>query len=226
VTTEPATTAPTARLRFSLRTFFLVAMLLTLLVSHFFTSLRLRWADQEIEHLRNAAGYLTITNPQQVHAIEIPQLDDLTYRWRVHLPAGRKFRIAATISDKIPSEEFPDKETASIALNNPQRTETEFFVTAAVRKNIAGKWELAWSVETSEPNWKQPRSVEIPNVHASWLSGTARNTWETGEGMTQSVARGEPMTLFRLRKPKQESFGLGSDSKPADGIMVWIDEEK
>jgi hypothetical protein len=44
---------------------------------------RLRY---ELSELRRETGYLEITDPQTLQAIAVPCLEELTWRWRIHVP--------------------------------------------------------------------------------------------------------------------------------------------
>ncbi len=45
------------------------------------------------------AGYLDVTDESKYHAIAVPTYDDLTWRWRVWLPEGKRYSMVAVLND-------------------------------------------------------------------------------------------------------------------------------
>jgi hypothetical protein len=209
------------RFHFSLRTLFLVAILLALAVSHFLTSLRLRRADLQLEQLHNEIGYLTISNRSRVHVIEIPTVEDYTFRWRVYLPPGRKFWANVAISDKIPREGFPTEQMGTFSHNlsfgdHPN----EFILTVAARQDGSGRWKV---VCYNDDTTRMARSgIGLRDSQGQSLLANDWRRVEAGKGATESIPAGEPLALLRWGRPDNPA----KDLVPTDGVMVWIEERK
>ena len=43
----------------------------------------------DLSSLRRETGYLKITDENKIHAIGLPSLDNLTWRWRIYIPRKR-----------------------------------------------------------------------------------------------------------------------------------------
>src|SRR5688500_3942876 len=88
------------RLRFTLRAFLLVSAFGALVLSHVITSQRLRRTEDELIELRKEAGYLTIDDDARIHAVRLPTLEALEWRWRLYLPPGRSYGLYALCGDQ------------------------------------------------------------------------------------------------------------------------------
>src|SRR5882724_1348501 len=95
------------RLRLSLLNLFCLTAIVALSIV-----IALLWREvvplrTEIRQLRNEVGKLTIDDPTKVAVIQFHQNDDeLTWRWRVWIPAGHSYRLR-WIDAAIPRTEFP-----------------------------------------------------------------------------------------------------------------------
>ncbi len=94
------------RPRLSLRT----ALLLTAIVAFSLLVVRL-WQEvgplrNEVRRLRDLTGVLSIEDPSKVYAIQVQTLDDLTWKWRVWVPAGRRI-FAKSCWGNVPRDSFP-----------------------------------------------------------------------------------------------------------------------
>ncbi|MEZ6091745.1 MAG: hypothetical protein R3C05_27800 [Pirellulaceae bacterium] len=82
------------KLRFSLRSFLLTAIVLSLVCSHLWTSLRYRESIVELKKLRREVGYLTEPDLSKLVATRVPSDDPLTWKARVRTPALQSYQIA------------------------------------------------------------------------------------------------------------------------------------
>ena len=60
----------------------------------------------EVRRLRDEVGELIVDDPTKIHAIEVRQKDELTWRWRLWIPAGRTYVLRA-VGEDIPKPIFP-----------------------------------------------------------------------------------------------------------------------
>jgi hypothetical protein len=79
--------------RYPLTILFLVVTFVGLSVGVWSTNHKLRQAyldnarlRYERTELRRETGYLEVTDPQTLHAIALPCLEELTWRWRIYVP--------------------------------------------------------------------------------------------------------------------------------------------
>ena len=227
------------RFRYSLRAMFLFILVAGVIFSHVVTSWRLNEARVDVaaanqrvdavmaenEHLRYRMGVLEIKDPSRLYAIASPFFaqETLKWRWQVYVP-GPGYRLRGA-SRAIPEEGFPKPAD----LDSGDLPKGEFTIEASVVRDPLDRWDLAvccrgrYMAEYSAcPILMQPR-MPIDTTHAEWLLGFPG--FEDKYARRESVARGEPLMLLRLRRFKQISETFSQvDPDPCDGIMLWIEQ--
>ena len=202
--------------RFSMGTMLLVIALLATIASHVHTSLKLRRAEHEAASLRNELGYLTISDPDQIHALALPTFEGMQWRWRIHLPSGNQYRIRWS-AENIPADGLP-KESSYDDITFSRVPAEPFILTVALHRDHLGAWRIAWEhpEHNSSIPLKAPRTdcLETP---------TGRGYQIAGKGETESADPDEPFVLVRVRRSKQVPGGVTVDPDPTDGVMVWIE---
>jgi hypothetical protein len=205
--------------RFSLRTGFgiIAAIALCLWAWHGYRQYqRVRELQDDNEslraELRKEHGELKIddANRDRLHAIAIPTLESMTWRWRVFVPAGRQFMINYII-------EFIDDTGLPLAGSGCSLQSGEQVLTIALRKNGATgdyDWVIKCGPTTCGPSLDARRS--------QWIdSKPTRSSWQVSEQV--NVPPGKPLEILRYRALP---FGTTGAPMPADGILVWISESK
>jgi hypothetical protein len=195
-------------------------------VSHVLTSLQLRELRKEARGLRDELGYLTITDRDKLHAIALAPEEGYAskrWRWRLHFPEGRPFRVCYKFTD-LPVEGIPDDGYEFFSDVSGELT----FSAAAVREPTGG-WRLVLHYQAPGAPYPETRTQIIPSD--SWLAEDASMSWDqAGAQTTESVDEGEPMVLLRLRRSKTVNVGGAAgvtvETEPTDGVMIWIEEEK
>jgi len=217
------------RLRFGLRTILLLVVIIALAVAQItairrvqqVTAINLRLA-QENKKLRVEAGYLEVEDPSKVAVLQLPQLDELTWRWKVYLPNGRwlaKHRL----------REIPVKgggtirDSGSAALDGGR----EVLVAASVRRGANGEWQFIMQVgESSSRNSLGDNHGLVP---AAGHSG--RHSSSPGRGKVATFEPTETIELLRLRtddvvETSPSSSTTKETKEPTDGILIWLEREK
>jgi hypothetical protein len=213
------------RFRFSLFGLLALTLIVALAASNYVAYRRLQEVEPALEKLRNEVGELTIGDDRLLHAIAIPSFEDSTYRWRLHLPKGRKFYLHAVAGSKIPEGGLPrgasrDTFVSEHILVPP---DGEVLTTIAINKDQQGRWRLLASVASQSTFWKP-----LPDELQSWLeTPNSRSAFAVARGKTISVPSGEPLVLLQVRKiRKLPGGGVTHEVRPTEGIAVWIDEGK
>jgi hypothetical protein len=217
---SPAENKPTHKrgLRFSLRGLILVSALVCAVVSHVRTSLELRRTKEEAKLLRNELGYLTITNTDHVHAIAVAADEAWArkqWKWKLHLPEGRRFDIHCKTTD-LPSSDLPSDRVVLSGVTG------DLTLSVSAVRSPKGEWQVVQQCDSGA-------NLTSPISNATWLEKDESATFDqTGKDFTKSVAPGEPLVLLRVRVAKKVPVGGGMgvtmDPKPTDGIMVWVKE--
>jgi hypothetical protein len=219
--------APRARrrIRFSLRGLLVGTALLCAVVSHVLTSVALRQSRQEARLLRDELGYLTISDPDMLHAIALAPEEGYAskrWRWRLHFPPGRKFRVCYKFTE-IPDEGISGDEYEFFSND----VGGESTLSASAVRDPSGGWKLVLNHEA--PGSLQPQARWQVITNDSWLTDDASMSWDqAGAETTESVDAGEPLVLLRMRRTKSINVGgttgITVDSDPTDGVMIWIEE--
>src|SRR3954470_7646684 len=105
---SPLASRRARRWTFSLRTMLLVGVVIVLAISHITTTGRLHQATKENRKLRAELGYLEITDQSQIHAIQVPSVESMFWKWRLHLPAGRQYSLKMVTRD-VATKGFPSE---------------------------------------------------------------------------------------------------------------------
>lgn len=220
-------------LRFSLRTFFVSLLLLSLIGSNLYVSWRWHEARKDVERLRDELGYLTIDDPAKFHLREVPTYEPLSWRWRIYVPPGQhSFHIGVGRISKTglgagsSSERGPTRPTDSLV--------GEYTMTARIERDQLGKWQLAvtWpdggsmmSINEPYAGWlpKEPRGHHLQarkKYHVDVAGGKPMNG-SARRRETESFPADEPVVLLRLRAPDDLANDTG---QPCEGVLIWFDK--
>ena len=221
-----ATPSPTkSRLRFSLGTFFVGAIVLTLIASNLFTSWHLQNARQvnraqqmELEFLRKELRFLDTSDQDHVHIVALETHQDMVWKWRVYVPDGKKFWLKSVIG-KITDRGFPHDEVyTSIGPG-------EIVLTCSVARNAAGEWEQAISQDFDGHG--SAGTEKIPEASLHWYGKRGSSTTSgsiTPSLKQQSYSGNDRIELLRLRKWVHENPNQTFDPyEPTDGILFWLE---
>ncbi len=222
------------RLRFSLKSLFVITTIIGLTVALWAQSRTNRSLREEVAPLReknrdlqNQLGQFPEVDPKQV---QVMLVDSSTGWWRlrIHLPEGRKYRMHHA-SGHMPVRELPCPEWFENAEIQHGRSSSsvesgEFSLDIRVRKRD-GEWILeATRLDESHDRYGQGLSRR----HAEWLDD--RRTWDVRSvgRNAKVIAPGEPIVLFSLYRGVLKEFERAYSSSPAqgiaDGMIVWIEE--
>lgn len=211
------------RIRFSLigilTTTLLVALTATIVVLY----QRVRELEPALRKLRNEVGELTVDDPELPHAIRIPTYDDTSFRWRLHLPTGKKFVLRCAASTSIPARGLPLMESGEYFMSwefDSTRSDTDWIQAIAFDKDRQGDWRLVLS------RGSERRSVTrlLPDEMQGWLEEEHSPALIiAGQGTTVSAKPGEPLILLWQLRRKIVSDGP-EIVEPTTGVVVWIEE--
>lgn len=207
------------RLRFSLKTLFLSLLFACLIGSNVFTSYRLKQLHEENVALRKETGRLVVKDPAKLNIVAVPTYEDLTWRWRVHVPPGDGERICFA-TQQIPQRGY-DTGTSSTTLRPG-----DYLLTATIRRNRHGDWALTFG----HPGGNF--AAAFNEQFADWLGRQPKSAgWSMSQlGENDATVRepGAKLDLLRLRVTVRSPDGRSSSSpdEPCDGILIWIEDHK
>lgn len=203
-------------MRFSLKTLFLVLLFVCLVGSNLFTSYRWKQAREENTALRKEVGYLVVEDPNKLNLVAVKTLDDLTWRWRVHVPEGSRPQIRIS-GQEVPFDGFS---TSYVATTLPPG---DYLLTATVRRNHFDEWALTVGFGNGS------NTTSIDQRFVGWLekqSGAAGwSTSQAGTSGTEVRAVGERFTLLRVRAmvPSANGTSASTTAQPSDGVLIWVE---
>ena len=203
--------------RFSLREMVLLVAVVALAVSHSMTSLRLRTVSEENRLLRQEVNRFPLDDESLLHVAALQSTDNLTWRWRLHVPESGTF-VLRTENANLPESGLPTK----LGYVGDELPKGDVYVTVTVQKDR----DQRWTVVTLIPAPKMKSRFFIPQSNASWLEQRASfGVRQMGMDGIKSIPRGEVGVLLRVRKSKIVANGVTVDMNPTDGVMVWIEEK-
>ena len=207
------------RLRFSLKTLFLSLLFACLVGSNVFTSYRFKRLHDENVALRKETGRLVVKDPTKLNVVAVPTFEDLTWRWRVHVPPGQGDKISLS-GYKIPPTGYSGSYSSTTLPSG------EYLLTATVRRNHLGKWTL--TVGHSGGTC----TTSINEEHSGWLEPqTGASGWSSSQaGQHEATVRepGTQLDLLRLRVMVQSADGKSAKNtdEPCDGLLIWVEDSK
>ena len=173
---------------------------------------------QENARLRNEAGELTIEpgTEDQIHAIGVPTVEQLAWKWRVYVPPGRNYRIHVASGKVAPTGDVLESHNpSSFSVENG-----ESLVTVALRRDVHDHW--IWKVQSGPVGTGASADDELANI----LVGDSYTSTTTGVGLSNPamVAANRPLELLRLRAFRNQNTVPNANASPTDGVLVWISE--
>jgi hypothetical protein len=214
-----------SRFQFSLRTLLLFVLIVALAVTSLVMYRRMADAEKELRTLRDMAGYLTIDDEKLFYAIGLETYEPLTWRWRVHLPAGHKYSWRLE-SGKIPRLGLTQGSGVSTTDDFPLRNALEAIVSLSIRKNTDNKWIITSSCQS--PDYRNSLSGSIPDdVMDQVRAANMTETEEIGKGKAISCRLDKPIVFLRYRMgEKQPNGSWKSSQNPTPGVMFWLEAAK
>ena len=93
--------------KFSLKTLLMLIAIVALVVALAMTRTELIDKSNQLQSYLDEMRYLSISDHSKINAISIPGFGRNSWRWRIHLPADRKFRLRLAFDD-IPMNGLPE----------------------------------------------------------------------------------------------------------------------
>lgn len=193
--------------RFSLRSLVVAITFVAMAIALWQLYIELAPLRSEVARLRNEVGELSVEDDSKLHAIEIPQRDEFTWKWRVWIPAGRKYELLVR-SENIPKEGLPMPE-GTITISEFGEMWVMYRIARDPRDNT-------WRGSTST------RTGSVGSDQHDWVEWGSRVS--TDEGVNQSTLVGDPakpLVLARKRVSKTVTSSQNIED-PAAGFMIWL----
>jgi len=216
-----------SRAKISLLSFLLVFSLVGVVFSHWHTSKKLHSLAQEVNKLRNEAGYISVEDESQLHAISLDTGEANTWKWRLFLPKGRRYKWNIAC-ENIPASTPPAKPGVSSVSNEPYwESETNVLVTAKLREKSNGDWTMIVSSKIGDSNDQMGGStLTIPAEKIRWLAteGSTEVRLLGSRGTVTRDPQGPIILLQRRPCEKQPNGGYQPSKGPMPGYVIWLSE--
>jgi hypothetical protein len=179
----------------------------------------------ELSALRREMGYLEVTDSQKIHAMALASLEDLTWRWRLHVPDSG--HVLHWGFNGIPSEGIEAAHTRVGFHLSPGRQS----LTCAIRRDTTGdqdSWDLICQSSLDQATMK----VSLPQGCRPWFTERQSVAFAvSGVGIETVVcSSSEPLVLLRQRRiefsENVNKVKIEPPSKKRDGLLLWIAPRK
>lgn len=231
---QPPAQAPRNRFRWSLMNVFVWTTLVTLAISHFYTSLRAARVEAELNRMRNAFGYPHVRDRSKVAVGYVDMGASGFWRYRVFKPAGKSLVVRCATKDIGNGWLPPPEEERRIPLEHGQ--ESEFFVDIAVRERDEGYILLVRCRTELIAGISAPLSPNNPLVRLTTTKVAKANegkserfgfqTWQDEFQMweTSDKTAPKPYLLFAYCSGTKEELKSGPGGSLYPGVAVWLEE--
>lgn len=201
-----------SRLRFSLTTLVLLTTITALAITVF-----LQWREvgplrDEVRRLRDEVGEISLGDRDKIHAIRVHTPEPLVWKWRVWLPAGRRYRLRSEGGEGAISKAGFPEEGGTMYVEPPADEGEEMWVEYRIKQDRDGDWR----------GYMRTRSGSVGADNHPWAAEGGRVSTTAGVGASTRVGEAdEVLVLARFRTADVDSSTDIPD--PADGFMVWIE---
>jgi hypothetical protein len=196
------------RPRFSMLTIVLLMAIVALSLALWTRHRELVPLRSEVRKLRNEVGPLSIEDESKFHAVRAPSHDEYTWRWRIWIPAGQKYRVTY-VGEKIPASGLSTPRV-NATLSESGEHVVEYRIRPDVRSGV-------WS------DLLRAGNVGVGSSQQEWVSWKQKTSTTAGVGeSTQNFEPGEPIVLARHRV-SQTANDSGSIEDPSAGFLIWLE---
>jgi hypothetical protein len=173
---------------------------------------------RDLRTLRKAIGQLSIDDASQVHAIAVPSLDSLTWRWRVWIPQGRDVTLHYQCGN-VPRKGVPSKRN-SVTLPSGEQSITLSAMQTGIRAS-----DIEVTLDTSGG-----LVGESTHSRDRWLLGSKEDSYRTAfEGVpwtTYVASENEKVIVLKRFRVGEEMSGeeLSQSDELTPGFIVWLEQ--
>jgi hypothetical protein len=214
--------------RISLLTAFLLITIAGLAIDVALQWHELRPLRADNRRMRDELGYLNIDDPTKAYAIQLKNLGDEPWKWRIYLPPGGKYQLCCFKGHPLPAAMGLQERNWSAAVkaqgggvvNMGSGLEGEFMVEARLEKK-GRLWTLHFTPGGSTSVYQA--SSESENNDEPAVVGNLGEKQEKFEPA-------DPILLLHLAKPMVTKLSNGNTTSetpegPADGVVLWIEQQ-
>ncbi len=179
----------------------------------------------EIAELRRETGYLEVADSRKLYAVVLPCLDDLTWRWRVYVPADH-FALYWGF-DGIGGAGI-DAQHTKLGASLPQGIQV---LTCAIRRDIDDP-QQDWQLICQSTSGHATTKVSLPKGCRPWFTEQQSAGFAvSGVGVeSKAGSPAEPLVLLRQRRvdfgEKVHRVKQEDGNKRREGVLLWIASDR
>lgn len=217
-----------SRFRFSL-----VNILLVMTVVGMALVIFLQQQDlQGLHQVLGDSGYLTVQDETKFQSVFVPTFDELTWRWRLWLPRGKQYQVAA-VCNQVPSSGYPEHPELEVmrwgkgfALG-PRIgiSPGEHLLTVALRRDtLDGREKIHFDIIADDGTSHFTGSQTLERNIGQWpFSGDHSVSMGSPDLLSKQSIKGEARFLLMRFRTATGRITSGIDEPPSDGLMLWIE---
>ena len=173
----------------------------------------------EIEAQRDEFHFLNVSDPANIAAVQMPKFGNWKlWQWRVHVPAGKSFRIRVAY-DNLKTSRPPDDNKSRFYYDLDPG---ESIVSVSLEK-FKGEWSLFVAAESEIKQSQSRTRVECKSTQ--FLEENNYAAMSAGNSGTQEADPTKPFMLVHLRESVQPDGKRLTWNTAKHGVMVWIEEK-
>lgn len=179
---------------------------------------RLRY---ELSELRRETGYLEVSDPQTLHVVALPCVEDLTWRWRIYVP-NNHLELHWGF-DGIAGEGIEAQYTKL----GCRLQRGEQVLTCAIRRD-AKDGEQGWQLICQSSLGHATTRLDLPDGCQPWFTSQQGVAFAvSGVGLEpEASSPWEPLVLLRQRRfnfgEKVHQVKRETSVKKREGLLLWI----
>jgi len=178
--------------------------------------------------LRQELGFLTITDPKQIHAVRLRTTARKAWRYRVYLPDGANYYFACQINS------LPLEPNAPTVLNPPGPSTIGTIATNSVGIGRSpGEYVVTLSIHQDKAQWEYKLNVRkagdagdgstggsvIVDAEGKWPNN---GNWNATGGVSNPVALPADKLPLALLNYRAMSGNMKSSMDSDQGVMLWV----
>lgn len=213
-----------SKLRFTIRTLFIVGTIASACAYHWHIAARLRVAEAELRKLRTETGRITVEDRTKVHVIHIDTGERDSWRWRLFIPQGHRFKWNAA-TEGIPLSEPPARAAISSVSNEPYwDRDNEILVTARLVRTAEGATLSVNSKIGDSRHQLSGIKLSVPPEHLDWMKETSAIQSQVLGSKEVTMADPKKTIILLTKRPMKRLPDGGTDfhQDPSPGFMVWL----
>jgi hypothetical protein len=194
--------------RFSLKTILLATAFIACGITIWLLQREVGPLRAEVKRLRNEVGFLSLEDESKLHAIRLRTPDELTWKWRLWIPPGRKYALRVD-GGMIPKTGFPT-EGGTIGIYDAG----EMWVEYRIQKDPkTGSWQ----------GMMYTSSGGVGGGEQKWVEWGRRVGTGEGVGNTTHVAPPDEVLILGRFLHSQTAKDSTQIEDPASGFVIWLE---